>query len=158
LTSSPPRVRRIRFCKALLGSAVDRDVYANELTGPRVFRIETLIKEDSMKIAITLAAVAASGIFAAGDRPFPAPSQMPAPAKVSEFDFSTPPLAGVVPFDLPTPIESRDQTNPVGACGCGGASAADRPKSDEAWEIEGCATGIDDEEIDIPSGATDHVR
>jgi hypothetical protein len=109
-----------------------------------------------MKIAITLAAVAASGMFAAGDRPLSALSQMPAPPTVSEFDLPAPPR--VVPFDLPTPIESRDQSNPVATCGCGGASAADGPKSDEAWEIEGCVTGIDDEEIDIPSGATVHVR
>ena len=107
-----------------------------------------------MKVALTMAAVAAAGMFAAGDRQLPTPSQMPSPAGLSESVFPTPPIA-VAPLDLPMPIESFDQPSNTGSCGCGGASQAEGQPSDEDWDIDGCSAGSDDDDIDIPPGIPD---
>ena len=107
-----------------------------------------------MKVALTMATVAATGMFAAGDRQLRTPSQMTSPAGLSQSVFPTPPPA-VVPFDLRMPIESSDQTPDTVSCGCGGASDAEGQPSDEDWDIDGCSAGSDDDDVDIPPGIPD---
>ena len=83
-----------------------------------------------MKIAFTLVAVAASGLFAAGD------PQLQTPTK---------------PTDLPDPGVGTS------SCGCGGASPAAGQESGGEWDIDPCVVETD-EEVDIPSGSIDNVR
>ena len=104
-----------------------------------------------MKIALTLAAVAASGLFAAGDR------QLPMPTKVPEAHFSTPPVADVALVDVPMPTDLPDPGVGTSSCGCGGASPAAGQKPGGEWDIDPCVVETD-EEVDIPSGSIDNGR
>lgn len=99
-----------------------------------------------MKIALTLVAVAASGMFAAGDR------QLQTPTKFSEAHFSTPPAADAAPVDVPMLIDLPDPGVGTSSCGCGGASPADGQEPGGEWDIDPCVVETD-EEVDIPSGA-----
>jgi hypothetical protein len=104
-----------------------------------------------MKIALTLVAVAASGLFAAGDR------QLQPPTKLPEAPFSTPPVADVAPVDAPMPTDLPDPGVGTSSCGCGGASPAAGQEPGGEWDIDPCVVETD-EEVDIPSGAIDGVR
>lgn len=104
-----------------------------------------------MKIALTLAAVAVSGLVAAGDRQFPTPTKFP------EAPFSTPSAADVAPVDVPMPTGLPDPAVDASSCGCGRASPAEGQEPGGEWDIEPCVVETD-EEVDIPSGAIDSVR
>lgn len=104
-----------------------------------------------MKIALTLVAVAASGMFAAGDR------QLQTPTKLPEAPLSTPLVADVAPLDVPMPTDLPDPGVGTSSCGCGGASPADGQEPGGEWDIDPCVVETDDE-VDIPSGAIDSVR
>jgi hypothetical protein len=97
-----------------------------------------------MKIALTLAAVAVSGLVAAGDR------QLPTPTKFPEAPFSTPPLADVAPVEVPMPTDLPEPGVDTSSCGCGGAAPSEGQEPGEEWDIDPCVVETDDE-VDIPT-------